>query len=185
MTMKDRDYLGLAWFFGAHSTCKRLGVGAVLVRDKRIISTGYNGAPSGLAHCTHDDITPCDRAVHAEANCIAFAAKVGIATEGAVLYSTHAPCISCAQLIINSGIGKVVYGERYRATEGQELLEEAGIPVGQLDRSGMFIVPALYGDQPSLYTCEYCNSLLVERTAHVCSGSTGSERGTDGAASIG
>jgi len=180
MSMDDTDYLDLARFFGGFSTCKRLYVGAVLAMDKRIISTGYNGAPAGLAHCVHDDVTPCTRAVHAEANCISFAARHGIATEGAVLYSTHMPCISCAQLIINSGIRKVVYGEAYRKTEGQALLREAGIPVVQLDGSRLYPVPTSRGYGPSMYTCERCGSEVLEGASHNCGRSTGSERGING-----
>ena len=138
MPITDPEFLELAHWFGQHGTCRRLQVGAILVRDRRVISTGYNGAPAGLSHCIHDDMEDdlegCNRAVHAEANVIAFSAKAGVSTEGAVLYTTHTPCVACSQLIINAGIKKVIYGEAYRKTEGQELLEEVGIPISQLWR---------------------------------------------------
>lgn len=115
----------IAW----SSTCSRLKVGAVLTVERRIISTGYNGAPSGITHCYHlvDDDRACEKAVHAEVNCIAFAARHGVATEGSVLYSTHAPCKNCSQLLINAGVAEVHYHERYRVADGLDLLEQAGV----------------------------------------------------------
>ncbi len=142
MSMDDIAYMDMAKLVAMYSTCKRLHVGAVIVLDKRIISTGYNGAPAGLVHCTHDDLTPCDRAVHAEANAIAFAAKHGIATNHAVLYSTHLPCISCAQLIINAGIREVNYGNEYRRKEGKDLLWEADIHTNKIRGSRVFTMPS-------------------------------------------
>lgn len=134
MTMNDYAFMEMAKIFATYSTCSRLRVGAVLVRERRIFSTGYNGAPSGLAHCYHaeGDDRPCEKAVHAEANVIAFAAKHGVSTEGSTLYTTHAPCINCAKLIINAGIAKVIYGETYRETAGESILGQAGIPVTHL-----------------------------------------------------
>lgn len=99
------------------STCNRLHVGAVIVRDGRVISSGYNGAASGLSHCgkeCHPGGPPCKRAVHAEANAIAFAAKHGIATGGTSMVSTDSPCMECARLIINAGIKEVFYSREYR-----------------------------------------------------------------------
>ncbi len=154
MSIKEAEFLELARWFGQHGTCSRLRVGSILVMDRRIISTGYNGAPAGLPHCTHDDLEPCERAVHAEANVIAFAAKSGVRTQGTVLYTTHAPCVPCSQLIINAGIVKVVYGETYRRTEGQELLEEAGIPVNQVDGPTMRPLQVKWGDGSGLHPSE-------------------------------
>ncbi len=174
------EFLELAYWFGNHSTCRRLHVGTVLVLDRRIVSTGYNGAPAGLPHCTHDDMAPCERAVHAEANAIAFAAKNGVSTNGTVLYSTHAPCMACAQLIINAGIDKVIYGEAYRKTEGTELLEEAGVVVAQVDRPEVPEVSPAQGYRPGVYTCEQCHNEYPEGSPHMCSGSPWIHRGADG-----
>jgi dCMP deaminase len=118
----------LAW----RGTCERGSVGAVIAREGRIISTGYVGAPSGIRHCTDGGCEVgthggCVRTVHAEANCIAFAAKYGIPTEGGTLYSTLSPCYECAKIILNSGIRRVVYRDEYRDAKGRELLELAGI----------------------------------------------------------
>lgn len=153
MSIAEAEFLELATWFGEHGTCSRLRVGAILVRDRRIISTGYNGAPAGLPHCNHYDFDePCERAVHAEANVIAFAAKYGVSTQDTVLYTTHAPCVSCSQLIINAGITKVVYGEAYRITEGQELLEEAGIVINQRDGPKLQAMPVKWGDGTDMYS---------------------------------
>lgn len=129
------------------STCTRGHVGAVLVLERRIVATGYNGSPPGATHCTEGgclvpDGTPgagCQRTLHAEANVIAFAARHGQATEGAVLYSTHGPCLKCAQLIASAGISAVVYETPYRLPAGLELLDELSIPTKQFtwDPSGL------------------------------------------------
>lgn len=122
----------------ARGTCERASVGAVIAQDGRIVSTGYVGSPSGLPHCTDVGCLPgpsggCDRTVHAEANAIAFAARYGIATDGATLYCTHSPCRSCAKSIINAGIVRVVYEHEYRLGEGKDLLRLAGIEVDRHD----------------------------------------------------
>lgn len=115
------------------STCDRLHVGAVLSRDGRVISLGYNGAPAGVDHCKHPETEAlgigCTLAVHAEANAIAFAAKHGVSTWGAELHVTNMPCLKCAQLIINSGIRKVSYLYSYRDPSGIILLTEGGVYV--------------------------------------------------------
>ena len=123
------------------STCLRQHVGAVIVKDKRILATGYNGAPSGLPHCDEVgclrdkmDVPSGERqelcrGVHAEQNAIIQAAKFGISVDGGTLYSTHCPCITCAKIIINAGIKRVVYGKEYADKRGLELLREAGIEV--------------------------------------------------------
>jgi dCMP deaminase len=131
MSMSDWDFIDVANIFARQGTCSRLQVGALLVEGKRIISTGYNGAPAGMSHCYHQegDDRPCHKAVHAEANVIAFAARKGVSTFGSTLYTTHMPCSDCAKLIINAGISKVVYDQEYRSAEGEQLLAEAGIEV--------------------------------------------------------
>lgn len=122
--------LDIAAQVARRSTCSRLQVGAVLARDGRILSTGRNGAPSKLTHCDHtyDSHSPCTQSVHAEVNAVAFAARHGVASDGASLYLTHAPCAACAGVIINSGVESVVYAKHYRSTEGINRLEDAGIP---------------------------------------------------------
>lgn len=119
------------------STCGRKHVGAIIAIEGRPISVGYAGAPSGLPHCLeHGCLTGpeggCIRTQHAEANAIAFAARKGIATERATLYTTVSPCLACAKLIINAGILEVWYLELYRKMEGIALLHEKMIFCDQL-----------------------------------------------------
>lgn len=124
MTRVPREHMlmEMAWAVSGRSTCSRLGVGAVIARDGRVISSGYNGNIVGMNHCYHVLDEQCTTAVHAEANAILFAARYGTATEGAELYTTHEPCHECAKLIINAGISHVVYMTPYRKHEGLELL---------------------------------------------------------------
>lgn len=118
-----------AWVWADRSTCDRLHVGAVLSRDYRILVTGYNGPPSGATHCHHNSNAPCEAAVHAEANLIAFAARHGVETLGAQVIVTHMPCVKCAQLIINAGISMVTYDKPYRDPSGVQLLRNSGVAV--------------------------------------------------------
>lgn len=128
-----------AQLISQRGTCSRLSVGAVLARDGRILSTGYNGAPSGLPHCDHMTTgmdtwsEGCVRAVHAEVNALAFAAKHGVRVEGSVLYTTHSPCLNCANLIVNTGVNKVVYRELYKDDIGLALLGLAGVLVQSME----------------------------------------------------
>lgn len=112
-------------------TCSRLQVGAVVSRDGRIITTGYNGAPAGLPHCRHwpSDTNGCEVAEHAERNAIAFAARYGLALEGGEMHVTHAPCLNCARMVINAGIVKLSYRVPYRLDDGVELLTQGGVEV--------------------------------------------------------
>lgn len=120
--------LRVAAVIAERSTCNRLNVGAVVARDGRILTTGYNGPPSGMDHCEHEEFeVQCNLAVHAEANAIAFAARYGMSTDGAELFVTHAPCHNCAKLIINAGILRVYYSIEYRLTHGTDLLEDAQV----------------------------------------------------------
>lgn len=126
--------MGIAEIYSLRSTCARARVGAVLSREGRVITAGYNGAPAGLPHCLDEgceigDSGGCSRAVHAEANAIAAAAKVGISTADTFCYSTLAPCLPCAQLIINAGVIAVVYRDPHRDTGGLELLKKAGVSI--------------------------------------------------------
>jgi dCMP deaminase len=118
----------LVW--ARRSTCSRLAVGAVLASyvDKRIIGTGYNGAPRGIPHCVHvSGDESCTVSKHAEENVVANAAFLGQATRSSVLYCTHAPCYRCAGLLINAGISAVYYAADYKNFDGITLLNAAGI----------------------------------------------------------
>lgn len=127
--------MGIAEVVALRGTCDRLQVGAVVARDGRSISTGYNGNVSGVAHCKHDDNTPCSTAMHAEANALIYAARNGVATSDAHLYTTHMPCYDCARLIINAGIRRVYFTTEYRKREGVELLNLAGVDVFRLNEA--------------------------------------------------
>lgn len=125
--LTDEQFFNIAFEIAKSGTCSRLQVAAFLVRDNRILSTGYNGTASGVPHCHHSDNKPCHQTVHAEANAIVFAARYGIQTLGSTLYCTHAPCGNCAGLIINAGIVEVKYARHYRNQNGIDSLREAGI----------------------------------------------------------
>jgi len=126
----DKHYLEMAAIWAKNSYCKRRQVGALLVKNRMIISDGFNGTPSGFENeCENDDNTTKAYVLHAEANAITKVAKSGNSSEGATLYITTAPCIECAKLIIQSGITRVVYAEEYRKSEGIELLKRANIDV--------------------------------------------------------
>jgi dCMP deaminase len=139
----SRDELGirLAVIYSTRGTCERAQVGAVISREGRAIASGYVGAPAGLPHCTDvgcdiGDAGGCIRTVHAEANAIAYAARSGTSTEGATIYSTHAPCLDCAKLIINAGLTRFVYDFIYRDPRGLQLLRDAGVEVEQYPTPG-------------------------------------------------
>lgn len=129
--------MALAEVYSLRATCPRGRIGAVLVREGRPIAAGYNGAPAGLDHCFDAGCETgsgggCSRTIHAEANAIAAAAKAGITTEGAELYVTLAPCLSCAQLIINTGVKSVIFRDSYRIEAGIRLLVDAGVHITAL-----------------------------------------------------
>lgn len=131
----DRTFLEIAQLWARRSTCTRAQVGAVLARDGRTIASGYNGAPPGMRHCQHDGVVDpvhtCTRANHAERNVIAFAAKYGVATDGATLYTTHSPCLACGLEILAAGIVRVVYSVSYRTADpgysAMDVLLEGGV----------------------------------------------------------
>ena len=126
----DKHYLEMAAIWAKNSYCKRRQVGALLVKDRMIISDGFNGTPAGFENqCEDDNDTTKPYVLHAEANAITKVAKSGNSSDGATLYITTAPCIECAKLIIQSGIRRVVYSEEYRKSEGIELLKRANIEV--------------------------------------------------------
>jgi dCMP deaminase len=136
----DAYFMEIAHLVKSRATCPRRSVGAVIVRDKRIISTGYNGAPRGLPHCptlgpTHDwpdgclRAGHCIRALHAEQNALLQAAMIGTACEGSTIYVTCQPCNNCAKMIINAGIVRVIYEGDYPDEFSKELFRDAHMEV--------------------------------------------------------
>jgi len=135
----DEYFMSIAAQVSGRSTCLRRQTGAVLVKDKRILATGYNGVPSGLAHCeqagclreqrqiasgSHHELC---RGIHAEQNAVIQAAKHGIAIDGSAVYSTHQPCVLCAKILLNAGVTDIVYRDPYPDELSEELLAEAGV----------------------------------------------------------
>ena len=135
MNKFDERYLEMAQVWAKNSYCKRRQVGALIVKDRMIISDGYNGTPSGFENVCEDEngITK-PYVLHAEANAISKVAKSGNSSEGATLYVTASPCLECAKLIIQAGIKRVVYMDEYRLLDGIELLRRAGIECGHLEK---------------------------------------------------
>lgn len=151
--------MGMAKVAAQRSTCSRAQVGAVIAVDGRVLSTGYNGAPAGMPHCNHEcncgypgkggayfegkhlsncsSLAACSISVHAEANAIAYAARHGVRVDRAELFCTHLPCGTCAKLIINSGIARVVFETDYRLKDGSDLLRSAGILTEKLSEDMM------------------------------------------------
>ncbi|MDF1546709.1 MAG: dCMP deaminase family protein [Bacteroidales bacterium] len=126
----DKRYLDMAKIWAENSYCIRRKVGALLVKDKMIISDGYNGTPSGFENvCEDEDNKTKAYVLHAEANAITKVAKSNNSSDGSTLYVTTSPCLECAKLIIQAGIKRVVFTERYRLDEGVKLLERAGIEI--------------------------------------------------------
>ena len=120
----------MAEIWAQNSYCKRRQVGALIVKDRMIISDGYNGTPSGFENiCEDENGVTKPYVLHAEANAISKVAKSGNSSEGSTLYVTASPCIECAKLIIQAGITRVVYKDEYRLTDGVDLLKRAGITV--------------------------------------------------------
>ena len=130
----DKRYLRLARIWSENSYCTRRKVGALIVKDKMIISDGYNGTPSGFENvCELEDGTTKGYVLHAEANAITKIAKSGNNSDGATLYVTTSPCLECAKLIIQSGIKRVVYSEMYRVDNGVKLLKRANVEVVHIE----------------------------------------------------
>lgn len=152
---RDEYLLNEVFNAAKRSTCLRLQVGAVLVRDGRPILAGYNGALSGFPHCTPDTCgpdKPCSNTVHAEVNLIYFAARHGISTLGSTLWCTDSPCKICAEAIIQAGIQEVVFFRRYRVSLGLALLTQAGVKWTQCRES----------------ECETCHSKGFTKTETGC-----------------
>jgi len=126
----DKRYIRMANIWAENSYCQRRQVGALIVKDKMIISDGYNGTPSGFENICEDETNHTKPYVlHAEANAITKIARSSNSSEGATMYVTASPCIECAKLIIQAGIKRVVYSEKYRLEDGIELLKRANIEV--------------------------------------------------------
>ncbi|MBR1632652.1 MAG: dCMP deaminase family protein [Bacteroidales bacterium] len=133
MNRFDSKYMQMARIWAQNSRCKRRQVGALLVKDRMIISDGYNGTPSGFENeCEENGVTK-PYVLHAEANAISKVAKSGNSSEGATLYVTASPCLECSKLIIQAGIKRVVYSDEYRLDDGIRLLERAGIEVEKVE----------------------------------------------------
>ena len=131
----DCRYLRMARIWAENSYCKRRQVGALIVKDKMIISDGYNGTPSGFENvCEENDVTK-PYVLHAEANAITKIARSSNSSDGATLYVTASPCLECSKLIIQAGIKRVIYSEHYRLEDGINLLKRAGIEVVYIDPS--------------------------------------------------
>ena len=130
----DKRYIRMASIWAENSYCTRRQVGALIVKDKMIISDGYNGTPSGFENiCEDKNGVTKPYVLHAEANAITKIARSGNSSDGATMYVTASPCIECAKLIIQSGIKRVVYSEKYRLEDGLELLKRANIEVVYLN----------------------------------------------------
>ena len=125
----DQRYLRMARIWAENSYCKRRQVGALVVKDQRIISDGYNGTPSGFDNICEENNVSFPYVLHAEANAITKLARSHNNSEGSTLYVSASPCLECSKLIIQAGIKRVVYGEKYRLTDGIDLLKRAGIEV--------------------------------------------------------
>ena len=130
----DKRYLRMATIWAENSYCRRRQVGAIIVKDKMIISDGFNGTPSGFENvCEDENDTTKPYVLHAEANAITKVARSSNSSDGATLYVTTAPCIECSKLIIQAGIKRVVFNELYRMHDGINLLKRAGIECVQID----------------------------------------------------
>jgi len=142
----DKYFQSITYNVAERSTCRRRHVGAVLVKDKRILATGYNGVPSMLAHCTEVGCLreklnipsgtqqELCRGLHAEQNAVIQAARHGVVIEGATVYCTNQPCVTCAKILINAGIVEVVYIDPYPDELAQQIFDEARVVVRRVDR---------------------------------------------------
>lgn len=127
-------FMEIARLFGKRSTCPRAAVGVIAVTAGRVVASGYVGSPAGTDHCFDvgcliGDDGGCIRSVHAEANLVAWAARIGTALEGSEIYCTHSPCLACAKLMGNAGITHLTYDEEYRISDGINLLRDLGVGV--------------------------------------------------------
>ena len=146
----DQYFMQICRVVAQRSTCNRAAVGAVIVRDRTILATGYNGSPAGMPHCTeagcliYTSRTPdgeeeenCFRTIHAEINAIAQAARHGVMIAGSDIYITHSPCIHCLKTLINTGIRRVCYEKPYKPDRVEELVRLSGIRMEQVRMDGV------------------------------------------------
>ena len=155
----DNYFMAMAFLVASRSTCERRKVGAVIVRDKRILATGYNGTPSGFPHCAEIgclreqlDIPSGERqelcwGIHAEQNAIIQSALFGVSTEGAIVYCTTKPCITCAKILANAGIEKIYVASEYPDEFSDKLLEKLEIPVVFIPKPDMSFLCSKDGDK--------------------------------------
>jgi dCMP deaminase len=139
----DEYFMEVARTVATRATCPRASVGAVLVRGHRILTTGYNGAPRGVAHCCDIGCElvggHCVRSTHAEANAVVQGALHGVSLDGATAYCTHQPCANCAKLLISAGVVRIIFSDPYTDPFSQSLLAEAGVALvhfASLERAG-------------------------------------------------
>ncbi len=143
----DQYFMTITAQVAERSTCVRAKVGAVIVRDRSILATGYNGAPAGMPHCLdvgcliYTSQTPsgdveenCFRTIHAEINAIAQAARNGSRIDGADIYVTHTPCIHCLKTLVNTGVRRVFYGKAYKIDTIEEIRDRSGVTLVQIER---------------------------------------------------
>lgn len=130
---RDEMFIDIIKVIAKRSTCQRANVGAIIVKEGRVISMGYNGPVAGQPECTKCMGKGCDISLHAETNAIAFAARSGTAVQGCTMYCTMAPCINCAKVIVNSGITELVYTDSYRDDSGLRLLQDCGVIITKPD----------------------------------------------------
>jgi dCMP deaminase len=142
----DEYFIRMAMLASERATCERLRVGAVIVKDKKVLATGYNGSASGEAHCVDEGCyvrdNHCIRTIHAEQNALLQSAKYGVSVEGAALYATHFPCLHCTKSLITAGIREIVWLHDYRNDEyAIHLINQAGVPMRQFQFTGGLYVP--------------------------------------------
>lgn len=166
---RDEMFMEMAKILSKRSTCQRSQVGALIVNGGRPISGGYNGPVSGAAPCGEIGGclgAGCDRSIHAELNSILFAARAGISVDECTMYCTMAPCVKCAQAIVNAGIRRVVYGKAYRKTEGLEFLMTNMVQVEQVKIEDP---PPTWIDHGITCECPHCHRKVHRAVANgVC-----------------
>lgn len=156
----DLYFMRMASVASSRATCPRKNVGAVIVRDRRVLSTGYNGSIAGQPHCTEVGCMMveghCERTIHSEANAIVQAARNGVNTDGGTIYVTASPCFNCFKLIAGAGLKRIVFGELYRDERIKEFSAQCGIELTDMT-------------PPS--RCGECNACDIERGSCACDGS--------------
>jgi dCMP deaminase len=133
---REEVFMEMVRVLEQRSTCQRAKVAAIIVKEGRPVSVGYNGPASGVPECEECMGADCNRSVHAEMNAIAFAAKEGVSTNFTTLYCSMSPCINCAKIILNAGVRRIVYCEEYRLKEGINFLKENGVLIERCQEEG-------------------------------------------------